>query len=84
MLTSHKISGIIKRFFHDEKGHLLPVVLILLAIGGLLIGVNLKHVSASLKNNQVIDEKIMGLYAADSGIENTLWYFKRNLIPRPA
>lgn len=57
-----------------QKGQALPVVLILLVLGGLLIVPTLSYASTSLKGHQVSEVKTKGIYAADAGIENALRY----------
>ena len=54
----------------------MPIVLILLVLGGLLIIPTLDYASTSLKGHQVVEIKALGLYAADAGIEDSLWHLK--------
>ena len=58
-----------------QKGQALPIVLILLAIGGLLIVPTLNYASTSLKTHQVTETKAEELYSADSGVEDALYWF---------
>ncbi|GAH38869.1 unnamed protein product, partial [marine sediment metagenome] len=57
-----------------QKGQALPIVLILLAIGGLLIVPTLNYASTSLKTHQVTETKAEELYSADSGVEDALYW----------
>ena len=62
----------LRKVTKGQKGQALPVVLILLVIGGLLIVPTLRYASTSLKAHQVVESKALELYAADSGIEEAL------------
>jgi cytoskeletal protein CcmA (bactofilin family) len=64
----------LRKIIKGQKGQVLPIVLILLAIGGLLIVPSLRHVSASLKTHQVTETKTMELYSADSGVEDAIYW----------
>jgi len=57
-----------------QKGQALPIVLVLLVLGGLLIVPTLSYASTSLKSHQLTVTKTRGVYAADAGIENALRY----------
>jgi len=50
----------------------LPIVLILLALGGLLIAPALGYASTTLKVDQMHEQKMAALYAADAGIEDAM------------
>lgn len=56
-----------------EKGQALIIVLILMVLGGLIIAPLLGFMSAGLVAGQVFEVKMEGLYAADAGIEDSLW-----------
>lgn len=61
----------------DERGQALMLVLILLLLGGLIITPMLSHISTGLKvGEEVYEEKMYRLYAADSGVEDGLWEIK--------
>jgi len=62
----------LKKLLRGQKGQALPIVLILLIIGGLLIVPTLNYASTSLKGYQVTERKAEELYAADSGVEYAL------------
>ncbi len=59
-----------------ESGQVLPVVLIMMALGGLLIVPSLDYVSTSLNAGEIVEEKVEGLYAAEAGVEDALWKLK--------
>lgn len=71
-----------QQIIKGEKGQALPIVLIMLGLGGLLIAPSLNYVSTSLNAGQIVEKNVSGLYAADAGVENTLWCLK-NLISPP-
>jgi len=62
----------LKKIIKGQEGQVLPIVLILLVIGGLLIVPTLNYVSTSLKGHEVVERKGEELYAADSGVEYAL------------
>ncbi len=51
----------------------LPVVLVLLALGSLVIVPSLGYASTSLATGSLLEEKARGIYAAESGVEDALW-----------
>jgi len=67
------------RAIKSESGQALPIVLVLLLLGGLLIAPTLSYASTSLNAGQIIEKNVKGLYAADAGIEDVLWKLKNNL-----
>lgn len=69
-----RLSKVIK----SESGQALPLVLILLVLGGLLISPCLSYAATSLNSGGVIEKNTKGLYAADAGIEDALWRLKNN------
>ncbi len=56
-----------------EKGVTLPIVLVMLALGGLLIVPTLNYAATSLKAGEIVEENVEGLYAADAGVEDAFW-----------
>ena len=67
-----RLSKVIK----SESGQALPIVLVLLVLGGLLISPCLSYAATSLNSGGVIEKNTKGLYAADTGIEDALWKLK--------
>ena len=61
-----------------EKGQALPIVLILLVVGGLLVAPCLNYASTSLFASQMVKKNVRGIYAADAGIEDALWKLKND------
>ncbi len=72
---------ILPMIINSEKGQVLPIVLCLLALGGLTIAMSLNYVSTGLNSGRIIDEKVKGVYAAEAGIEDSLWSIKRGNPP---
>ena len=62
----------------DERGQILPTVLVLLILGALLIIPALDYGSTSLKANQVTEKKAMELYAADSGVTDAVYWLQED------
>ena len=63
----------LKSIISSQTGYALPIVLGLLVIGGLTIAPVLSYAATSLNNNRMIAKHVNGLYAADAGVEDTLW-----------
>jgi len=70
-----------QRIVRGEKGQALPIVLILLVLGGLLIAPCLSYAATSLNAGQVVEEKVRGVFAAEAGVEDALWCLKNSLSP---
>ena len=70
-----------KQIMKEEKGMALPIVLVLLLLGGLLIAPALSYASTSLNAGQVVKENVRGVYAADAGVEHALWCIKNDAVP---
>lgn len=60
----------------NQVGQVIPVVLVLLALGSLMVLPMLNYMSTSLKSGEVIEKKERALYAADAGIEDALQMIK--------
>jgi len=45
----------------------------MLAIGGLTVAGNLNYSTVSLNGGRITNEKVKAIFAADAGIENTMW-----------
>ena len=71
----------LKQLLSSEKGQALPIVLALLAIGGLTIAVSLNYASTGLKGTRITGERTKGLYAADAGVEYAVWRLIKGLGP---
>lgn len=63
----------LSKFIKGQKGQALPIVLVLLVLGGLVIAPTLRYASTSLKGHEVVERKGDELYAADSGIDYALF-----------
>ncbi len=63
---------LLKKIIKGESGQALPIVLILLVLGGLLIAPVLGYASTTLKVGQMHEQKMAALYAADAGIEDAI------------
>lgn len=57
----------------SETGQVLILVLILLLLGALIIAPLLSFMGASLKQGQLVETRMLELYAADTGIEDAIW-----------
>ena len=64
---------ILNRLITDEKGQALPVVLILLVLGGLAIAPLLAHMSTGLNVSRIHEKRMVEQYSCDSAIEHVMW-----------
>ena len=64
-----------------ELGQALPITLALLVIGGLTIVPSLNLTFSSVKSSHMLEEGIKGTYAAEAGVENTLWSLANGMSP---
>lgn len=71
----------LQRIKNDKKGQALPLVLALLALGGLTIASSLNYIANSLNSKRIIDEGVKGLYAADAGLEDAIWSLSNGIPP---
>ena len=71
----------LKQLISGEKGQALPVVLALLVLGGLTIAPSLSYAATSLNAGRIIDEGVRGVYAAEAGVEDTLWSLGNGAVP---
>jgi hypothetical protein len=69
---------ILRKLIRTEKGQSLPMVLILMAVGGLIITPLLSYTSSGLKVGKAYEKMADEFYAADAGIEDGLWQIKYN------
>ena len=60
----------------SERGQVLPVVLLCLAVGGLLIAPSITYTATNLHAGVHQEASTLGLYAADAGVEHVLWAIK--------
>ncbi len=72
---------LLKQFLSSEKGQALPIVLALLAVGGLTIAVSLDYATTSLKGGRILEEHMKGVYAAGAGVERVLWSLGYGISP---
>jgi len=71
------IKRILNKLPRNQRGVVLIIVLILLAVGGLIIAPMLSHMSTGLKAGQTYEKKTEEYYAADAGVEDALWQITR-------
>ena len=57
----------------EELGQALPITLALLIIGGLTVIPSLNLVFTSAKTSNMLQAGVKGTYAADAGVDDTLW-----------
>ncbi|PIU56922.1 MAG: hypothetical protein COS87_00715 [Chloroflexi bacterium CG07_land_8_20_14_0_80_45_17] len=69
------------KIIKEQKGQALPIVLILLVVGGLLIVPTLNYASTSLKGHEVVESRTLEIYAADAGVEDAAYKILTNYDP---
>ena len=67
------MAGLWKQIVRDGSGQALPLVLALLALGGLVITPCLSYASTTLNAGRIVEENVRGGLAADAGVEDVLW-----------
>ena len=72
---------LLKNLIRSEKGQVLPAVLGLLVLGGLIIAPSLNYISTCMNSSRMINAGVRGTYAADAGVEDTLWALARGSAP---
>lgn len=65
-----------KRLKVNQQGQALPIVLCLLAVGGLTIAASLNFSTNTLNGTGIVKQNFDGIYAAGAGIEYNLWAVK--------
>ncbi len=68
-----------QQILKGERGQALPVVLVLLVLGGLVIAPSLSHTATSLNSGRAMVRSVSGLYAAEAGVEDALWCLAENI-----
>ena len=72
---------LLQQVIGSEKGQALLIVLALLVLGGLTIVPALNYATTSLNSGRNIAQGVNGLYAADAGVEDTLWCLGNGISP---
>lgn len=67
------MTRVFKRFLSDQKGQALPIVLCVLAIGGLTVAGSLNYATTNVNGSRITLDSLQGAYAAEAGIENAVW-----------
>lgn len=81
MIKGELMKTALSKLMRNEKGQALPIVLVLLLMGGLFTSSLLGYMGTGLIAGQVFEEKMGGLYAADAGIEDALWKMDNGYAP---
>ncbi|MDO8577912.1 MAG: hypothetical protein Q7R50_01890 [Dehalococcoidales bacterium] len=66
----------LKRLVGRQNGQALPIVLCLLAVGGLTIAASLNFSTYTLNGTRIVKQNVDGIYAAGAGVEYNLWAIK--------
>jgi len=71
----------LKQVISSEKGQALPIVLALLILGGLTIAPSLSYAYTNLNSSRILREGVIGVCAADAGVEDALWCLRHGISP---
>jgi hypothetical protein len=69
----------LKRLLKQEKGFALPMALLLIFVAGVIVTPVVWLIETNLRADQVIEQKITGTYAADSGIQYAIYQFTQGV-----
>lgn len=72
---------LLKEILKRQTGQALPMALILLLFGGFFVVPCLNLLYTSLNAGRMVDQATLGLYAADSGVEDALHQLKYTGVP---
>ena len=70
-----------RHLIRDERGQVLPLVLVLLLVGGLTITPALDHAATSLMACRTAEENVNGFFAADAGVQYAVWCLENSVSP---
>jgi hypothetical protein len=76
-----RIATLLRKLFYCEAGLALPMALVLLVTGALLIIPVLNLISTSLKTGLMVEQRTIGSYAAEAGINDAVWKYKNTAGP---
>jgi len=62
-----------RHLIRDEKGQVLPLILVFLLVGGLTITPALDHATTNLMVCRASQENVNGFFAADAGVHYAVW-----------
>ncbi len=72
---------LLRQLIRDESGYILPLVLVVVAVGGLTITPILDYAATSLMGSRTIEKGVNGMFAADAGVEYVLWCLDNGITP---
>ncbi len=61
---------------NSQKGQVLPLALVALAIGILTIAPFLSHAGSSIIGSRIYQQSISEQYSADAGVEHAIWHLQ--------
>ena len=73
MINGKMMKTAFNKLMRNEKGQALPIVLVLLLIGGLFTAPLLGYMGTGLIAGQVHEDRMEELYAADAGVEDAIY-----------
>jgi len=71
----------LRQLIKGNRGQAMIAALVFMALGGLIIGPLINYTGTSMKTVSLKKSGMLGLYAADAGIEDVLWSLKQGTTP---
>jgi hypothetical protein len=72
---------LLRQLIGDESGLILPLVLVVVALGGLTITPMLDYAATSLRGSRTVEKGVSGMFAADAGVAYVLWCLDNSISP---
>jgi hypothetical protein len=72
----HKTGRFLKMFRAGQRGSAMILVLIFMAVAGMVVPPLLTYMTTGLKAGIVFEQKTQALYAAESGVNDGLWFVR--------
>jgi len=77
------MKAMLRRIKSEQKGTLLILALILLAVGSLILVPLLSYMGTGLTVGKIFDEETKDYYAADAGVEDAIWQITEGVFELP-
>ncbi len=71
----------LKQLLRSERGSVLPIVLALMVLGMMSVPSVVNYAATGINSSRAVKSSLDGLYAAEAGIEDTLWQLKNGFPP---
>lgn len=72
---------LLRQLVRNESGYILPLVLVIVAVGGLTLVPILDFAATSLRGSRTVEKGVSAMFAADAGVEYVLWCLDNGISP---